>query len=138
MTKRKPSTSLICGICLPLTFSSAASSDEQAELDKVAETFMQVIRSVEADFDCLINVVALEEPDDEQSDLRYFATFVAAGSECPEASDELGIRGVRHGIVFFRGESTRPRSTGRKNVLRNEPTERILDLIHEINPPIEE
>jgi hypothetical protein len=84
---------------------AAHASDDAVDLDAVAATFIQIIRSVEADYDCLIKVVALEEPDDKQSDLRYFATFVAAGLECPEASDELGIRGVRHGIVFFRGES---------------------------------
>jgi hypothetical protein len=119
---------------------AAHASDDAVDLDAVAATFIQIIRSVEADYDCLIKVVALEEPDDKQSDLRYFATFVAAGLECPEASDELGIRGVRHGIVFFRGESSRLRgeSPRRKNLLRYEPTERILDLIHEINPPMYE
>jgi hypothetical protein len=139
------------GVCVLLLFSSAARpADEGDDLDEVAATFVQIIRSVEADFDCLIKVVALEEPDDKQSDLRYFATYVAAGVECPEASDELGIRGVRHGIVFFRGESSplagvrgessplAGESNPPKILRRHEPTHRILDLIHEIDPPMDE
>lgn len=105
-------------------------ADDQVDLEAVAETFIRVLRSTESEFDCLFRIESVEHiPATSDSASKYYAEYRAVGMECKAASEALDARGKTEGIVFFWLDTYEPTDVA-------EP-ERILDLLHQIDPPIE-
>ena len=110
--------------------SPSLSSGEEQSLEEVARVVVGLLESVESEFDCIIEIVSIEEiPASNQSVGKFYATFRAAGSRCAEASDMLLVRGKAEGFIFRRRDESRS-----QDKLGQKP---ILDLIHQIDPPIE-
>ena len=105
-------------------------ADDQIDLEAVAEKFIRLLTSTESEFDCLFRIESVKHiPATSQSASKYYAEYRAAGSECEEASATLDSRGKDEGIVFYWLDTYKlPADAGR---------ERILDLLHQIDPPVE-
>ena len=114
-----------------LSFSPATiHADDQIDLEAVAEKFIRILRLTESEFNCLFRIESVEHiPATSDSASKYYAEYRAAGMECKAASEALKLRGNAEGIVFFWLDTYEPPNVA-------EP-ERILDLLHQINPPIE-
>ncbi len=112
------------------TLPVAIQANDKKDLEAVADTFIQILTSTESEFDCLFRIESVEHiPAKPQSASRYYAEYRAAGTECAEASATLDSRGKKEGIVFFWLDTKRlPADAGR---------EPILDLLHQIDPPVE-
>ena len=105
-------------------------ADDQIDLQAVAEVFIRILTSTESEFDCLFRIESVKHiPATAESASKYYAEYRAAGSECGEASATLDSRGKEEGIVFYWLDTySVPTDAGR---------ERILDLLHQIDPPVE-
>lgn len=129
ITSRLRATVALASFLSAVSFPSSSWGDEQS-LEEVAQSVVGLLKSVETEFDCIIEIASIKEiPASYQSAGKYFATFRCAGSRCAEANDMLISRGKAVGFVFFRRvESKSWNKRGKKP---------ILDLIYEIDPPIE-
>ncbi len=127
-TGKNRATVALAAVVITVSSTSPASDEEQS-LDEVAQVFVRVLNSIEFEFDCLIKVISIRQiPASIRSAGHYYAEFRASGIECREATETLQSRGKAEDIVFFRRD--RPYTP---DIPRKEP---ILDLIHEIDPPI--
>ena len=128
ITSNLRATVALAAFLSAVSFPSLSSGEEQS-LEEVARVVVGLLESVESEFDCIIEIVSIEEIPAYQSVGKFYATFRAAGSRCAEASDMLLVRGKAEGFIFFRRDESRSQDKrGQKP---------ILDLIHEIDPPIE-
>ena len=107
----------------------AINADDQKDLQAVADKFIRILTATESEFDCLFKIESVKHiPATSQSASKYYAEYRAAGSECEEASATLDSRGENEGIVFYWLDTYKvPSDDGR---------ERILDLLHQIDPPV--
>jgi len=105
-------------------------ADDQLDLQALADIFIRIVTTTEAEFDCLFRIESVEQvPATSQSASKYYAEYRTAGTECEKASTTLETRGKKEGIVFYWLDTYRPPSdAGRED---------ILDLLHQIDPPVE-
>lgn len=129
MTISKPcATVLFVAVVITVSATSWASDEEQS-VEEVAQVFIQILSSIESEFDCLLKVISIRRvPASTSSAEHYYAEFRASGIECGDASEMLRRRGQSEGIVFFRrNKPYKPDTAGK---------EPILDLIYQVDPPV--
>ena len=106
-------------------------ADENSLTHEQAEAAVsKVVEAVSADYDCRIVVNSIKAtPPSDRSAGHYFVSFTASGLRCEQAHTALIDRGKSRGLVFLKKTRSRDKA---------EPLEEpILDLIHEVDPPVE-
>ena len=115
-------------VTVPLVGNSA---DDKLSPDEAERAVSELVDSVGPAFDCKIVVISIKESSSAFHEIgHYFVSFEASGARCDEAHEVLVYRGGFKGLLFLR--STKP-APGKYPC--REPN---LDLIHEIDPPMEE
>lgn len=98
--------------------------------DEAREAASDLADAVGKDYDCDIVVTSIKAgPPSDQGLRHFFVSFKASGSRCDQAQTALNDRGKTRGLVFLKKAPPRE-----KDDPLDEP---ILDLIHEIDPPVE-
>ena len=105
--------------------------DDRLTREEAEEAVAELVEAVSADYDCKITVSSIKAtPPSEGATGYYFVSFTASGLRCDQAHTALTDRGKSKGLVFLK--STRSKD-------KAEPSEEpILDLIHQIDPPVED
>ena len=106
------------------------SSEDNLSLEEAKRAAIELVQTVGPEHDCEILNVGLEKvsPPNEMPAI-YFVSYDALGLRCELVNQELNKRGKSKGLWFNR----RPKS----EKIDKMPEEPNLDLIHEINPPVE-
>jgi len=113
--------------CAPM---AGLTSDNRLSSEEASQAVSELVDSVGPAFDCDISVISIREtPASSREISYYYVSFEATGVRCNEAHEVLSYRGKSKGLWFLR--SKKPK---RKDELPKEPN---LDLIHEIDPPVE-
>ena len=108
---------------------AAVQAENQIDLQNVADVFIRILTNTESEFDCLFRIESVKHiPATSESASKYYAEYRAAGTECEKAGATLDIRGKKESIVFYWLDTYKPPSDARG--------ERILDLLHRIDPPV--
>ena len=111
---------------VPVTSSSSEYKLSQEEASRAAS---ELVQSVGPAYDCEISDIAITDTKSSGGESGYyFVSFRAIGPRCTEAHEVLNYRGRSKGLWFIR----KPRP---KRIDKN-PEEPNLDLIHEIDPPM--
>lgn len=109
---------------------TAIHAEDQIDLQAVADKFIRILANTESEFDCLFRIESVKRiPATSESANKYYAEYRATGTECAQASATLDVRGKKESIVFYWLDTYKPPSDARG--------ERILDLLHSIDPPVE-
>ena len=113
--------------CIP-TFSYSSSNKLTSE--EASRAVEELVQTVGPAYECLIWGTAIREvhPANEESGY-YHVSFDAFGPRCDEALKALNYRGKSKGLWFFR--------TPKPERIDKVPEEPNLDLIHEIDPPVD-
>ena len=114
-------------IGIPLT---GLADDDRLTHEEAEAAVSEVVEAVSRDYECRIVVGSIKAtaPSDRAAG-HYFVSFTASGLRCDQAHTALNDRGKSRGLVFLK----KTRSSD-----EDEPfDEPILDLIHEIDPPVE-
>jgi len=106
------------------------SADSKLSPDEANTAVSELVDSVGPAFDCTIFINTIKESSSAFQEIgHYFVSYEASGARCDEAHKVLTYRGGFKGLVFFR---SKPPTRG-----EDPCRESNLDLIHEIDPPIE-
>jgi len=121
---------IVIAITVLTSLPATIQADDQMDLEAVAGIFIRILTSTESEFHCLFRIESVTYvPATSESASKYYAEYRAAGSECGQASVTLDSRGKKEGIVFYWLDTYYvPTDAGR---------EPILDLLHQIDPPVE-
>lgn len=105
-------------------------SDNNLSIEEARKAVTDLVQLVGPEHDCDISNVALRKvsPADEEYAI-YFVSYDALGLRCELANQELNERGKPKGLWFNR----RPKA----EIIDKAPEEPNLDLIHEVNPPVD-
>ncbi|MDJ0909626.1 MAG: hypothetical protein QNI99_10560 [Woeseiaceae bacterium] len=106
-------------------------SDDDTEIDEAVEKTSELISYTQVLFDCNMLIETIQPwPIQEPQDGFFFVTLEAEGKECEQAFDVMNNRGRNRGLFF------RP---AKDNATDDErPAGTNFDLIHEIDPEVEE
>ncbi len=122
-----PVTPLFAVVAASATLPQLSSAEDRS-LEQLADVVLELVNSIESEFECVIDVIDIDAISASMhTDAKYFATFAADGTGCKEASEELRQRGKAEGFVFFWNKYEHPVTPDKRPP--------ILDLIHEIDPP---
>jgi len=106
------------------------SSDNNLSLEEARKVATELVQSVGPEHDCNIFNVALRKVSSSNEEPSiYFVSYDALGLRCELVNQVLNERGKSKGLWFNR----RPKAERIDKV----PEEPNLDLIHEVNPPVE-
>ncbi len=109
---------------------SALADDDRLTHEEAETAVSEVVEAVSRDYDCRIVVTSIQAtPPSDRGAGHYFVSFTASGLRCDQAHTALTDRGKSKGLVFLKKARSRDKA---------EPIEEpILDLIHQIDPPVE-
>lgn len=118
---------LVCSIAPRLVLAS----DDDAEIEEAVEATSELIAYTEVLFECNMLIETVEPwPIHNPQEGTFFVTLEAEGKECEQAFDVMNHRGRNRGLFF------RPVKDNETEGER--PAGTTLDLIHEIDPEIED
>ena len=109
---------------------SGLADDDRLTREEAETAVSKLVEAVSRDYDCRIVVASIKAtaPSDGAA-VHYFVSFTSSGLRCDQANTALNERGKPKRLVFLEKSQSRDEA---------EPFEEpILDLIHEIDPPVE-
>ncbi len=130
----KPRTTLVLALIAAFSIGSPStglSDDDRLTHEEAEKAVSDLVEAVSRDYECKIVVTSVKAlaPSDRAVG-HYFVSFTSSGLRCDQALTALNDRGSSRGLVFLQRE--RPRD-------KAEPFEEpILDLLHEIDPPVKD
>ena len=121
-------SALVLVTCTPTI---GITSDQILTHAEANQAVSELVDAIGPAFDCRIAVKAIRNADSTSQENRYYyVSFEATGERCDEAHKVLSYRGKSKGLWFLRSQKPE-----REDDLAKEPN---LDLIHEVDPPVEQ